>query len=50
MDLRFRSPSLVKPKKASWVEALVLGEKYLISISFNEVRDRPHVPDVLRPP
>lgn len=41
MDLRFRSPSLVKPKKASWVEALVLGEKYLISISFNEVRDRP---------
>ena len=41
MDLRFRSPTLVKPKKASWVEALVLGEKYLISISFNEVRDRP---------
>jgi hypothetical protein len=41
MDLRFRSPSLVKPKKASWVEAAVLGEKYIISISFNEVRDRP---------
>ena len=41
MDLRFRSPALVKPKKASWVEALVLGEKYIVSISFNEVRDRP---------
>ncbi|HZV94875.1 MAG TPA: hypothetical protein VFF62_03065 [Candidatus Nitrosocosmicus sp.] len=41
MDLRFRSPSLIKPKKASWVEAAVLGEKYIASISFNEVRDRP---------
>jgi hypothetical protein len=41
MDLRFHSPSLIKPKKGSWVEAAVLGEKYIVSMSFNEVRDRP---------
>ena len=44
MDLRMTSPALVKPKAASWLERLVLGQKHLLSLSFNEVRDRPLFP------
>ena len=44
MDLRLTSPALVKPKAANWLERLVLGQKHLLSLSFNEVRDRPLFP------
>ncbi len=44
MDLRFVSPALVKPKAAGWLERLVLGQRHLLSMSFNEVRDRPLFP------
>jgi len=44
MDLRMTSPALVKPKAATWLERLVLGQKHILSMSFNEVRDRPLFP------
>jgi len=33
--------SAVKPKPASWLERLALGERRLFAMSFNEVRGRP---------
>jgi hypothetical protein len=44
MDLRMHSRALVKPKKANWLESVVLGQRYSLTISFNEVRDRPLFP------
>jgi hypothetical protein len=44
VDLRMRSHALIKPKKANWLERVVLGQRYSLSISFNEVRDRPLFP------
>lgn len=40
MDLRMTVSGLVKPKKASWVENVFRGQRYLISIGFNDVRHR----------
>ena len=44
MDLQITSPSLVKPKTATWIEDAVLGQRRLFAMSFNEVRDRPLFP------
>jgi hypothetical protein len=44
MDLQIPSMSLVKPKPATWLENALLGRRYLFSMSFNEVRDRPLFP------
>jgi hypothetical protein len=44
VDLRMRSPSIIKPRQASWLERVVLGQRYNLTISFNEVRDRPLFP------
>ncbi len=44
VDLRMRSPSIIKPRQASWLERAVLGQRYSLTISFNEVRDRPLFP------
>jgi hypothetical protein len=41
VDLRMRSAALIKPKQVTWLERAVLGQRYSISVSFNEVRDRP---------
>jgi hypothetical protein len=41
IELRMRSPSLLKPKPATWLESAFIGHRYLFSMSFNEVRDRP---------
>jgi hypothetical protein len=38
------SRALIKPKKANWLESVVLGQRYSLTISFNEVRDRPLFP------
>ena len=40
MDLRMTINGLVKPMKASWVENVFRGERHLISIGFNDVRNR----------
>jgi hypothetical protein len=44
MDLQIESHGLVKPKAATWVERLFLGRRYLATVSFNEVRERPLFP------
>jgi len=44
MDLEIPAGSLVKPRAATWLEQLVLGSRYLLSVSFNEVRERPLFP------
>jgi hypothetical protein len=44
VDLRMQSRALIKPKHASWLESVVLGQRYSLTISFNEVRDRPLFP------
>jgi len=41
MDLRFKIAGLVKPRKATWVERLVVGGRSVLTMSWNEVRDRP---------
>jgi hypothetical protein len=41
MDLRFKMNGLVKPRKAAWLERLVVGGQSTITISWNEMRDRP---------
>ena len=41
MTLELPSLSAVKPKPASWLERLALGERRLFAMSFNEVRGRP---------
>jgi hypothetical protein len=41
MDLRFKMNGLVKPRKATWLERLVVGGQSTITISWNEMRDRP---------
>ncbi|HET8578670.1 MAG TPA: hypothetical protein VFO18_16360 [Methylomirabilota bacterium] len=44
MDLTLRMPGLVKPKKGTWLENLFVGDRHQISLTFNEVRDRPLFP------
>jgi hypothetical protein len=44
VDLRMQSRALIKPKRASWLEAVALGQRYSLTLSFNEVRDRPLFP------
>ncbi|HUG36246.1 MAG TPA: hypothetical protein VML54_04810, partial [Candidatus Limnocylindrales bacterium] len=44
MDLEIPSASMVKPKQATWLEDVFLGPRFLVSMSFNEVRDRPLFP------
>jgi hypothetical protein len=44
VELRMRSRALIKPRRANWLESAVLGQRYSLTISFNEVRDRPLFP------
>jgi hypothetical protein len=44
LDLRMSLPSLVKPKKASWVENAFWGPRQRLSITFNDVRSRAMFP------
>jgi hypothetical protein len=41
MDLRLKMNGLVKPRKATWAERLIVGGRYVLTMSWNEVRDRP---------
>ena len=41
MNLKFKMNGLVKPRKTTWLERLVVGGQSTISISWNEMRDRP---------
>jgi len=41
MDLRMKVDGLIKPRKATWAEHLLVGGRYTFTMSFNEVRDRP---------
>jgi hypothetical protein len=40
MDLQFQARGLVTPRQASWIENVFWGSRYLISLSFNDVRNR----------
>ena len=44
MDLGLQSASLVKPKTQTWLEVLLLERRYVASLGFHEVRDRPLFP------
>jgi len=44
LDLRMTVGGLIKPRPATWAEHLFVGDRYLLSMSFNEVRDRPLFP------
>jgi len=44
MDLRMKVKGLVKPRKATWAERLFVGGRYRVTVSYNEVRDRPLFP------
>lgn len=41
LDLRMVSRSLVTPRTGRWIETVLLGPRYLFTMTFNEVRDRP---------
>jgi hypothetical protein len=41
MDLRLKVNGLVKPRKSTWAERLIVGGRYVLTMSWNEVRDRP---------
>ena len=41
MDLRLKVNGLVKPRKSTWAEHLIVGGRYVLTMSWNEVRDRP---------
>jgi hypothetical protein len=41
MDLRLRVNGLVKPRKSTWAERLIVGGRYVLTMSWNEVRERP---------
>jgi hypothetical protein len=38
MDVQMKVRGLIKPRKATWVERLFIGGKYLLTMSFHEVR------------
>lgn len=40
MNLRFAAPTLVKPRQASWLENAFWGQRYLVALSFSDVRPR----------
>ncbi|HEU5322718.1 MAG TPA: hypothetical protein VFX28_18065 [Methylomirabilota bacterium] len=40
MDLRLTVPGLVRAKASSWVEDVFWGRRFLVSVSFNDVRHR----------
>lgn len=44
MELRMKVSGLIKPRKGTWAEELFVGGRYLFTMSFNEVRDRPLFP------
>ena len=44
MDLRMEVSGLIKEKRASWAENSFRGQRYLFTMSYNEVRDRPLFP------
>lgn len=44
MDLRMKVKGLVKPRKATWAERLFIGGRSRLTVSYNEVRDRPLFP------
>jgi len=41
MDLRMKVNGLVRPRQATWVERLVVGQRSVLTLTFDEVRDRP---------
>ncbi len=41
MDLKFKASGLAKPRRATWVEGLIVGPRSVLTMSFNEVRERP---------
>jgi hypothetical protein len=44
MGLRMNASGLIKPRKGTWAEELFVGGRYLFTMSYNEVRDRPLFP------
>jgi hypothetical protein len=40
MDLTFKVRTLITPRQASWVENVFWGHRYVISLSFHDVRQR----------
>ncbi len=44
MDLRLRAPGFIRPGKATFLESLFVGDRHQVSLTFNEVRDRPLFP------
>jgi hypothetical protein len=40
MNLRLTIPGLITPKKASWVDDVFRGDRYVLALSFNDVRSR----------
>lgn len=44
MDLPMRVRGLVRPRKGTWAEQLFVGDRSRVTLSFNEVRDRPLFP------
>jgi len=40
MDLRFRAKGLIVSRHSSWVEEVFRGERFLLTLSFNDVRQR----------
>jgi hypothetical protein len=40
MDLRFRAKGLLTARRASWIEEVFRGERHVIALSFNDVRQR----------
>jgi len=41
MEVELQSPQIAKKKLASWAERWVLGERWLLALSYNEARGRP---------
>jgi len=41
MNLRLKVNGLVKPRKSTWAERLIVGGRYVLTMSWDEVRDRP---------
>lgn len=40
MDLRFHAKGMISARSASWIEEVFWGKRFLISLSFNDVRHR----------
>ena len=44
IELTLQAAGLIKPQKVGWVETLVRGTHYRVTVGFHEVRDRPLFP------